>query len=383
MSDGRDSGDDGVLPAEAGNAGATDRRFPCQRCGAKLVFAPGTRVLRCEHCGSDNLIPQSEDDIRELDFRTHLSALARQADVAETPVVKCTACAAEIERPPQATAFACPFCGTDIVATATSKRAIKPKSLLPFRVTRAEAWASFRKWLKSLWFAPGALKRFARTDSRLSGLYVPYWTYDARTTSFYRGARGDDYYTTESYTTTENGKSVTKTRQVRRTRWTSVNGTVFNAFDDLLVLASESLPRRYAERLEPWDLARLVPYSDEYLSGFQAERYQVDLAAGFEVAREVMDDAIRENVRQDIGGDHQRIHSVKTQYDDVTFKHILLPVWLSAYRFKGRIYRFLVNARTGEVQGERPWSWIKITLLVVCLLAVAAAAVWLWLRFGQ
>ena len=74
---------------------------------------------------------------------------------------------------------------------------------------------------------------------------------------------------------------------------------------------------------------------------------------------------IRATIARDIGGDHQRIHSVDTRYFNVTFKHALLPVWISAYRFHERTFRFLVNARTGEVQGERPYSWIKITLAVL------------------
>lgn len=349
---------------------AAVKRFPCKQCGAKLIFKPGTSSLTCEYCGFANPIPQSEDQIRELDFLDFLSKQADAADVEEVRSVKCGACGAEIEPPKHAAAFACPFCGTDIVATAATKRLIKPKALLPFRVTRQVAWDSFKKWLKSRWFAPNALKKHARTESRLSGIYTPYWTYDSNTTSFYRGQRGDDYYVTVG-----TGKNK---RRVRRTRWTPVSGTVWNRFDDVLVMASHSLPRKYADRLEPWDLRNLTPYSDEYLSGFQAERYQIDLAGGFGIAKEVMDDEIRATIRRDIGGDHQRIHSVNTQYDDITFKHILLPVWLSAYRFKERTFRFLVNARTGEVQGERPYSWIKITLFVLMCVALAAAGAYVY-----
>ena len=357
---------------------AGPRRFPCRQCGAKLVFAPGVAALTCEYCGFENAILQSEDEIRELDFHAHLARLADAEETVESQTYKCNACGAEIEQAEHAAAFACPFCGTDVVATATTTRVIKPKSLLPFHITRETARESFRKWLRGLWFAPSKLKKYARSETRLSGTYVPYWTYDADTTSFYRGQRGDDYYVTETYTTTENGKSVQKTRQVRKTRWTYVSGTVWNNFDDVLVMASESLPRKYAERLEPWDLDNLVPYADEYLSGFHAERYQIGLEQGFDFAKNVMEDVIRGTVRRDIGGDHQRIDSIRTQYDDVSFKHILLPVWLSAYRFRERTYRFLVNARTGEVQGERPWSWIKITLFVLMIIGLVAAG---WYAF--
>ena len=345
------------------------------------MFAPGAAVLKCEHCGHENAIPKSIEAIEELDFRAYLAECADAEETDEVAIVKCDACAAEIEPPADATAFACPYCGTDIVRTAASRRLIKPKSLLPFKVSRDLAWASFFGWLRGLWFAPNKLKRYAQKDSSLTGMYVPYWTYDSKTTSHYTGQRGDDYWETETYTTTENGRSVTRTRQVRHTRWTSVSGTVWNAFNDILVLASRSLPRKYADQLEPWDLKNLVPYGDEYLSGFRAERYQVDLAEGFGVAKEVMDEAIRDAVRHDIGGDHQRIDSVQTKFDRITFKHILLPVWISAYRYNDRVYRFLVNARTGEVQGERPYSWIKITLFVLMLAGLIAGGVWLYTQY--
>ncbi len=105
-----------------------------------------------------------------------------------------------------------------------------------------------------------------------------------------------------------------------------------------------------------------------------AESYQIDLVEGFDLAQRIMEEHIRAAIRRDIGGDHQRILTMQTQYDNITFKHVLLPIWLCAYLYQGRTYRFLVNGRTGEVQGERPWSLVKISLLVLALAIVAAAA---------
>jgi len=351
---------------------ASDRRFPCEQCGAKLEFAPGTNVLRCSHCGHENAIAQAAAPIEELDFHSQLSALAQQQETVDEPLVKCSACAAEITRPPNATAMHCPFCGSAIVTQGISRQTLKPRSLLPFKVTRQQAVELFRKWIGGLWFAPSELKHYADGDSRIDGLYMPAWTYDCDTTSQYTGSRGDYYYVTQTYTTVENGQTVTRTRQVRHTRWTAASGMVQRAFDDLLVLATRSLPQKYAQQLEPWDLSELVPYADDYLSGFIAERYQVELDAGFVEAQEMMKPPIHADVCAYIGGDEQRVDHISTQYHCVTFKHLLLPVWISAYRYRGRVFRFLVNSRTGEVQGERPWSAAKIMLLVLtCLIAVA------------
>jgi DNA-directed RNA polymerase subunit RPC12/RpoP len=350
------------------------KTFKCSNCAAKMQFVPGADAQKCSHCGHENPIPKSEQDIKELDFRSYLAKLSDTEQTQEQLTVKCDDCGAETTTDPNVTSGECPFCGSHIVSTASSSRHIKPKSLLPFEITHKQGKEAFEKWISGLWFAPNRLKQIARRGDKLTGMYVPYWTYDSDTTSFYRGSRGEHYWVTQHYTTRVNGKTVHRTRRVRKTRWYPASGTVWGSFDDILVLASNSLPRKYTEKLEPWGLEDLVPYKDEYLSGFRAESYHIDLAEGFEQAREIMDIGIRTLVRRDIGGDEQQISSVNTQYDKITFKHILLPVWISAYRYKADTYRFLVNARTGEVQGERPWSWAKIALVAAAVIALVATA---------
>jgi DNA-directed RNA polymerase subunit RPC12/RpoP len=348
-----------------------------------MAFDPGAGAVKCPYCGHENPIPRGVEEVRELDFHAYLDRARGEAPSVQVVTVRCSSCGAETTLDPNVTSDRCPFCGSAIVAQPHADAAIVPKALLPFAVTRQRAVESFHRWLRGLWFAPGELKREARAErGSIQGVYVPHWTFDAHTVSAYQGERGDDYYETESYPAHVNGKPVRRTRQVRRTRWRSVSGVVLLPFDDVLVLASRSLPPKHAARLEPWDLGNLVPYEESYLSGFRTERYQVGLEEGFEQARAVMDDQIRGAVRADIGGDHQRIHAVRTQHDNLTFKHILLPVWISAYRYGGKPYRFLVNARTGEVGGERPWSVAKIAGAVLGALAVAAILAWLVLSTG-
>lgn len=345
------------------------QQFPCKQCGAALKFEPGHDSLKCPYCGTENTLAPVAGVIEELDFRAQLSALAAGEPAHDTVSVKCTACAAETTLPPDATAGNCPFCGAPIVATGSTRKSIRPKSLLPFKVNKDQASERFRTWVSKLWFAPNALARSAERAA-IHGAYLPAWTYDSDTASIYTGERGDDYWETETYTEVVNNQTVTRTRQVTKTRWTFVSGAVANRFDDVLVMATTSLPAKHLAALQPWDLENLVPYADEYLSGFVAESYQLNLPDGFEAARQIMDAEIRRSVERNIGGDHQRISSVNTRYDNITFKHLLLPVWISAYRFQEKVYRFLVNARTGEVRGERPYSPIKITLLVLAIILV-------------
>ena len=360
------------------NAVGVEKFFKCTQCGAKMTFVPGSASQRCPYCEFENAIPQSEEDIVELDYHSYLATASTEEEMEERLTIKCMTCGAESSFDENVTSKQCPFCGMDIVATAKSSKVIKPKALLPFHIDRRKAQEQFRTWINKLWFAPSALKKMAFGDGGLNGMYVPYWTYDSDTTTFYRGQRGTYYYVTETYTTTENGKQVTKTRKVRKIRWTNVSGTVWNNFDDVLVMASRSLPAKYADKLEPWDLNNLSGYQDEYLSGFRAESYQIDMEEGFGIAKKKMDRTIDHSIRRDIGGDEQRITSKKSRYDNITFKHILLPIWISAYNYKNKAYRFLVNGRTGEVQGERPWDYLKIALTVVGIVIVVGTLYWIF-----
>ncbi len=354
------------------------RRFPCAQCGASLEYAPGAEVLRCSHCGHENSIVATHAPMVEQDFRQTLRELTNAVATRESIAIHCESCGASYSFDAAAHAGECPFCGAPVVAKTEQHRELLPQALLPFTITRDQARSTFRQWLGSLWFAPGKLKDYARNDARLTGMYVPYWTYDADTATRYQGERGDNYQVQETYQAMENGKVVTRTRIVTKIRWRPASGQVSRFFDDVLVLASRSLPREITERLEPWDLANLTPYQEAYLSGFRSEMYQVELEQGFERAREIMAITICRDIERDIGGDHQRIHAMDTRYGEIRFKHILLPIWMSVFRFRDKIYRFVVNGRTGEVQGERPYSpWkIAFAILLAALVIGGGLAIW-------
>ncbi|WP_269531105.1 zinc ribbon domain-containing protein [Chitinimonas sp. BJYL2] len=345
----------------------TTQTYPCTACGAKLQFAPGQHALQCPYCGAQNAIPEADQAVQdtavaELDYQHFLDQAAGNEATIERQTVKCPACGAQSQLPEHTTADKCPFCTAPLIASkATSLRLIQPRAVAPFEIPEADARNRFRGWIDGLWFAPNALKQAYRAATGLKGLYLPYWTYDANTDTPYTGERGDYYYVTETYT--ENG--VTKTRQVQRVRWSPAAGQVAVSFDDITVPASRSLPQDYLNGLEPWRLSGLKPYREDYLAGFTVEAYQIGLQPGFEIARGEMEGGIRNAIERDIGGDLQRIHSMSPRYFDITFKHILLPVWLSSYQYGGKTWRFLVNGQTGEVQGERPWSYWKIGFAVL------------------
>jgi DNA-directed RNA polymerase subunit RPC12/RpoP len=348
-----------------------EHRFPCAQCGASLRFAPGQARLSCDYCGHEQPIPQMDDATRvtalqSLDYHQAVAQSLPAEQMEETRVVHCDTCGADVQFEAHIHSAECPFCASPVVTDTGPHRHIKPQAILPFRLSEREAHEKMGKWLKGLWFAPNALAKYARSTGKLNGLYVPYWAFDVATRSRYQGQRGTHYYVTVG-----SGKDA---RQERRTRWQPASGQVQRQFLDLLVMAARSLPRANIRRLEPWTLADLQPYKTGYLSGFRAEGYTVDLPEGFEIARERMAEQIRADIARDIGGDEQRITSVSTDYSDERFKHLLLPIWMAAYRYRGKSFRFIVNGQTGRVQGERPWSPWKIAgaaLLALAFLAIA------------
>jgi len=354
-------------------------RWPCEQCGAQLRYAPGQTRLVCDYCGHVQEIPAEAPRTRaralqELDLAKGLHDDLGSADMVEVRTTSCPNCGAKVEITGATHATSCPFCDTPVVLDTGSERHIKPQALVPFVLTEAEARKEMIRWLGSLWFAPGTLLEYARKGRALNGVYVPFWTFDADTSSRYSGERGEYYYETRTVQVRVNGKMETRQEQVRKTRWYSASGRVARNFDDVLIMASRSLPERLGDELTPWDLGALTPYNPEFLAGFQAEGYTVSLSDGHDEAQDRMAAVILQDVRRDIGGDEQRVHDVSTDWRDETFKHILLPIWMAAYKYNGKSYRFLVNGQTGEVQGERPWSVWKIafTAIIVAILIVGA-----------
>ena len=353
-------------------AASAEHRFPCDTCGSDLRFDPGGGRLICDHCGNTAEIEgggRSARAISELDFRQAIEAQLPEAEIEETRVLNCPNCGASVEFDEKVHAAECPFCATPVVKGTGTHRHIKPKGLLPFAFDEEVARTAVGEWLGSLWFAPNGLAEYARKGRRMNGIYMPFWTFDADTRSQYRGERGTVYY--ESRSVTVNGKR--QTQQVRKIRWRPASGRVARFFDDVLVMASTSLPERFRAGLGSWDLSSLEPYRPDYLAGFRAEGYSIELQDAFVIARHTMDRVIERDVKFDIGGDVQRVHSVETQVSDVTFKHVLLPLWIAAYKYRGESYRIVVNGRTGQVSGERPYSAWKIALAVIAGALVAGA----------
>ncbi len=380
-----------------------EHRFPCAQCGASLRFQPGQQVLVCDYCGHQQDIgpgpsrapgrQPSKDPLDaslqwdashkapqlvEIPLQKGLHLDAGSADITQTVrTLSCPNCGARVDMDDDHHASRCPFCATPVVTDTGATRRIKPQGVLPFVLTEAQARAAMKDWLGSLWFAPSGLTAYARKDRRLTGIYSPFWTFDASSRSSYRGQRGDTYYETVHVTRQVNGRNQRVAQKVAKIRWRPVSGNVARDFNDVLVPASTALPAAMTQALMPWDLAQLADYRPAFLSGFEAEGYTTPLAQGHQAARDQMAQVITGDARRAIGGDHQRVDAISSDFAAETFKHILLPIWTAAYRYNNKSYRFVVNGQSGRVTGQRPWSVWKIAAAAV--VALVALAVFMYL----
>ncbi|MGD1857018.1 MAG: hypothetical protein ACFB2W_22520 [Leptolyngbyaceae cyanobacterium] len=366
----------------------TVNQYQCPGCKADMAFDPDLGQLKCPYCGQSKAAPEvtatklrstlQEHDLAAF-IHTNRTQIAQLATTAQE--VNCPGCRATITFEPPDVAGKCPFCATSVVTQKShpADPTLAPSALVPFSIGRKVALNNLREWLAFRWdwkdlkaiFLPGKLKQLAQSQA-LIGIYLPFWTYDTQTASRYRGKRGEHYYRTETYTTTDaDGKQVRKTREVRHTRWYSASGQVSRFFDDVLVPATQAIEEKRLSQLWPsLNVSTLKPYSAEYLAGFQAQRYEIPVKEGWERAKSMMADTIRRDVRSDIGGDEQQIHSVSTNYSQETFKHVLLPLWMATYRYGGKTYQVMINAQTGTVMGERPVAIWKVVLTVAIALII-------------
>jgi len=346
-------------------------RFPCPACGADMAFAPETQALRCSYCGHSVDLADENQDIKENDLAEGEKLCSTDWGSA-TKVVHCETCGAQTILEANTIAKLCSFCGSAHVVKRDELPGIRPESVLPFKVPEKKARDAFTKWIRGRFFAPSDVKSKHQLD-RMTGIYIPFWTYDSDTHSAYTAERGTHYWVSESYTTTENGKSVTKTRQVRKTRWRPVSGTHGEFFDDVQIHASDRLDKILGGRVGKFDLKQLVGYKPEFLSGFVAEKYSIGLKDGWERAKEEIRHGLNRSVTRKIGGDEVRFLRLRTSYDKMTYKHTLLPLWVSGYHYKNKLYNFIINGQNGEVHGEAPVSAWKVAGTV----AVAALVIWI------
>ena len=355
---------------ETSTANAPLLLFPCPGCNSQLYFSPKDQMLVCGHCGTQVEIGQSKDRILEHNLRQQLEAGNDPSVTVEQRVYQCKRCGSQSVFTSEVPTFTCSFCNYLAVNPEAYKtRVIQPSGIVPFKVDRQQSLEIFKSWIGKGWWAPGDLREVARHDA-LHGIYLPFWTYDAQTHSKWSGYGGRYYYETEYYT---DGNGRRQSRQVRHTEWIYRSGTFDHFFDDILIGGANELSQREYESVFPYQLDELVNFDPQYLSGWQADVYDIAVHEGYNRAEVIMKNFIEEACAGLCRIDTCKALEVQTSYTDQTYKHVLLPIWLCTYVYKKKTYHFLINGQTGKVHGKKPVSAGKVTMVVLLVIVIIIA----------
>ena len=341
----------------------TDKK--CPNCGATVVFDPATGGMHCDYCGYTCELPKPEDgnEICEMDFESALHTESFNWGE-QKKEVQCKQCGAVTIYDALETAAVCPFCGSTSVMPAANDNTIAPGAVCPFAITKDQAGERFTKWLKGKLFAPKKAKKSARPES-FQGVYLPYWTYDAQTTSNFTGRAGYDKRVKD-----RDGNVRTETD------WRYVSGIYQEFFDDITIMASKRQTDSGVRACEPFDFSKLVPYSPQVVAGFVAERYSVGLKEGWESAQKTIQSrlwaSIPSYIRRHWNADRSDSVRFSTLYSNITYKYLLVPTWISSFKYKDKVYQFAVNGQTGKVGGKAPVSAWRVIIFILIIIAIIA-----------
>ncbi len=335
----------------------TDRK--CPQCGATMDFDPSTGGLHCAYCGYEEAIAsensEGESVAEELDFESAEHTGNCDWGVSQKTVT-CKSCGAVSVYDALTVANECPYCGSNQVMEANDVKTLAPNGVVVFKITAKQAGERFTNWIAHKWFAPRAAKLSARAES-FKGIYLPYWTFDADTYTEFKAEYGIDR--TEG--------SGDKQRTV--TDWHHTSGTHSEFIDDQLVAGSGDQNISMLRHVEPFDTKDNKSYKPEYLAGFMAERYSIGLKDAWEKAKEFIKSRLKSNIESRImnehNADHVKGYSASTTFSNITYKYLMLPVWLSCFKYKDKTYQFIVNGQSGKVGGDYPISPWRVALAVL------------------
>jgi ribosomal protein S27AE len=342
--------------------------FHCPQCGAGTAYSAADGALTCTHCGyyEPPRKPVVGKGAEEFEFTVETLERAAHGWGEVRKELQCQGCSAYTSVPPDMLTHSCPFCGSNkVIQRHAPQDVLRPRFMIPFKVENERCRQIVKEWLGSSWLTPAALRQAARTDN-FSGVYLPFWTFDAVTRADWRAEVG--HRKTERYYS--GGKWQTRTRIV----WRWENGHVKQVMDDLLIRGALHLSELHLGQIKKdYDLSALAPYEPKYLAGFQAQAYSVPLEAAWATARQQMREQTRLACHSQASTSRIRNFSMNLDFSDETWRYILLPAYLSTYTYDGRTFQVMINGQTGAISGQRPVAWLKVWLVVAGLLSPGAA----------
>lgn len=337
--------------------------YQCPSCGGSMVFEPATQSLYCEYCNNRIDLTGEHSDV-ENDLEHGLKQDEQWDD--EAVVFHCQNCGANNVKQKTDLTSVCPFCGSKSVIETDQLPGIKPQRIIPFKISKEYAFDAFKKVAKKSFYAPKDFKKNFNIDN-FNGAYLPVWTFDTNVFTPYSGRLGK-YYTV----TVGSGKN---RHTETRIRWFTISGTKQFAFDDLFVLAGKRLNDKQINPILPFNTNDSYVYKQEFVSGFIAEHYDIELKEGWEKAKYSTLDYMKRQIANGYIHDVVDYINIKPVYSNIKYKYVLVPTWIANYKYHNKNYYFIVNGENGKISSKTPISGLKVCftiLLIILIFAVAA-----------
>jgi len=336
------------------------RTYTCPHCGASTHFDVAAGGVVCEHCGfqAGTRAEQVGYAAKHNEFSLDELKEAEQGWGVERRTLHCDACGAEMAPPEGALTATCPCCASNRVnLRTTSSELMRPRVLNPFRVQPDSNRQRARSWLGEGWFHPPELASQSVVE-RFTGIYLSFWTFSSRISSRWDAEVGRPHTVRR-----RDGSTHTEIR------WSWKTGSLTQDLRDRLMSGSSHVSRRILERIYPFDLNELTAYSPDFLAGWNAQAYDISLPDAWEECKESMREEARQACRASIGEPHVRNFRMSADFADESWRYVLLPVYLTSYRFQGKVYQVLVNGQSGAIAGQKPVAWEKVWLAIAAMLA--------------
>ena len=359
--------------------------FYCPSCGAEMKRVEGE--LACAVCDRKELVCTANTDMEDFNF----SATEADAQWIEAAhLMRCKNCGSETLRLSDDTCgtadtaiqsvapVMCAYCAGQELETMDEGYGIRPGYIAPFKLSKADTAIRLETWVKRRFLAPFSFKK-ERSAGSLQGVFLPYWSFVASANATYTGQAGSYYRDTEVITASPGERTETKNRSIRKVRWRIVSGNYDKKFSDIIFGDASHIDPAVIRCIEPFKLNELVKYDAKFLNGLAVERYKLGLKGIWDRAKAYMGNVLRNDITAIVkrGSDVIGTVNVCTKYSDISYRLMLLPLWVFTYRYKNKTYSVYVNGQTGEIHGDSPVSILKIGIIALAALAVAALLVWL------
>lgn len=338
--------------------------YKCPNCGAPLSFLPGKKTVTCEYCGTEFEVSAIEELFRDKQEMAVHAAEAQEAkwetenagsewsgdEIQALHAFTCSSCGAELVCDENTMATECVYCGNPTMIPKRFDGMLKPDFVIPFKKTKADAVAALKEFYKGHMLLPSNFTANNRVEA-IQPMYVPFWLFDSKVTAQaeFRGQK--------IHTFSTGNEVVTETRVYNCRR----RGTM--SFERIPVDGSKKMEDSYMESIEPFNYSELVDFSAAYLTGYLADKYDVDAETSSARADKRVENSAIDVLQSSVEGfDVVELETSAVKKDVGKVSYALVPVWILTTRYQDKPYTFMMNGQTGKVVGSLPYDSTKAFL---------------------